>query len=303
MAKQNEPYTTDSYFGIDKRFETDSPFPISSSQLLNDPLARDHFITSSFRRNHPDVPTYVDNTKTVPITRSHLQRNAARIEALFIEERSRNPAFDAYLGARHFDDLSMEKLATYPRDSIGNLLYRFARANGYAPEFGKADPTERGNLSYFMQRISQTHDLEHLLGGFGFDYFGEQGAVWIRHAAYFRHLPAELAGYLNTTYTFIIMPMLTRTMTHYPQTQEALWDVINDAMMIGRTSEPLYLMTYDSVLHLSIPEAREALGWRNCVDRDVREAAIEWAEGIPVSIDPRRGEDLLQHKAACAEQL
>ena len=293
-----EDYSLESYFGTDKVFTTDSPFLVSSSQLLNDPLARDHFVTSSFRRNHPELPTYVDNTRTVPISKAHFARNAKRIEELMIAERRRNPAFDAYFEERHYDDLRMEKLATYPHDSVGNILYRFCKSNNYAPVLGTADSYDNSNFGFFMTRVGQTHDLEHLLAGFGFDYFGEQGAVWIRHAAYFRYLDPELAGYLNTTYLFIMIPMLTRTMLHYPQTQQALWDIISDAMAIGRTSEPIYLMKYDPVLHLSIPEAREALGYRNTVDRDVRAEATVWAEGIAAALDPRLGEDIPRTEAA-----
>jgi hypothetical protein len=114
----------------------------------------------------------------------------------------------------------------------------------------------------------------------------------MRHASYFRHLSPELAGVVNETYAFLLVPQVMRTMLHYPSTMETMWDTINQGVRVGRASEPIFMMKYEPVLHLNIPEARAVLGYREAVDLDGRAAADIWAEGCKLPLDPRRGEDL-----------
>lgn len=57
--------------------------------------------------------------------------------------------------------------------------------------------------------------------------------------------------------------------------------------MVGRQSEPMFLMKYEPVLHLSVAEAREALGFSGVAEMDVKQDADIWVEYVARAIDPR----------------
>jgi ubiquinone biosynthesis protein COQ4 len=276
-----------------KEFFTDSPVPISSSMWLNDPRIRDFVAKHSLRRNHKDFPQTVEITEIVPILRDYQKHGTGFVEAMFTEERKNNAALDAWFDEGFTSSLNLETLKGYPHGSVGNIFYRYLIANDFVPEFAGV-PIGSPQMDYFYKRLSQQHDLEHILGGFGFEYLGEQGVTWMRHAAYHRHLSPGLAGVLNITYAFLLAPSILRTMLHYPQTFETLWDVINQGVAVGRASDPIFMMKYEPVLHLAPADAREQLGYRSVVEMRVKAMADIWADNGKTAIDPRLEDETRQ---------
>jgi ubiquinone biosynthesis protein Coq4 len=273
-------------------FTSDSPFLVSSSSWLNDPVARDFVAKHALRRNHVGVPTTYDITECLPIVSEFFKKNIFKIESLFAEERAKNPALDEWLNERFISNLTIENLEKYPKGSVGNIFYRYMVLNKFKPDFTAGEQVGQTQFEYFYKRLSQQHDLEHIVGGFGFHWLGEIGVTYMRVGAYFRHLSPELAGLLNTTYAFLLGPLSMRTWLHYPETFNAYYDVVQLGMDVGRRSEPIFMMKYEPVLHLSVEEAREALGYRGVVELDVRKEAEIWGEKVPVAIDPRLQDDL-----------
>lgn len=269
-----------------KEFYTDSPMPISSSMWLNDPRIRDFVSKHSLRRNHKDVPITVELPEIIPVLMEFQKHGTAFVEAMFTEERKNNAALDAWFEEGFVSNLNLESLKGYPHGSVGNIFYRYLIANNFVPEFAGV-PVGSAQLDYFTKRLSQQHDLEHILGGFGFEYIGEQAVTWMRHAAYHRHLSPGLAGILNTTYAFLLCPLIMRTMLHYPQTFETVWDAINQGVAVGRASEPVFMMKYEPILHLAPAEAREQLGYRSVKELRIKAVADIWGEGVKTAIDPR----------------
>lgn len=272
--------------------QTDSPFLVSSSWWLSDPRAREIIAKHSLRRNHKDVPPTYEITDVTPIVRDFFIQHIAEVEELFVAERKINKALDAWFEERHVSKFTLDDLKACPRDSVGNLVYRYVMANNYVVEFAADAPLTPTHIDFFVKRLSQQHDFEHILGGFSFDYLGEQGVTFMRHFSYFKHLSPKLAGYVNTVYTLLLNPQQIRTMLHYPEAMNSYWDNVQQAMIVGRTSEPIFMMKYEPVLHLPVAEARKVLGYRNVVELEYRDVANLWAENAKIAIDPRRGEDL-----------
>ncbi len=292
----NKEYDNKEYFtrGM-KGFTTESPFPISSSFWLDDPRVRDYVAKHSLRRNHPDVPITVEIPEAADILAPYRMQLVGQLEELIARERQTNKALDAWFEERFLSNLTVDTLKDYPKDSVGNIFYRYLIANDFVPEFapGPCGPTQ---FEYFSKRLSQCHDLEHILGGLGFEYIGEQGVTWMRHAAYFRHLPPQLAGLLNinSQYAFLLSPLILRTMLHYPEAMETVWDCINQGVAVGRASAPIYMMKYEPILHLPVEEARLQLGYRGVVEQRIKPMADIWAAQCKTAIDPRIGEDMKQ---------
>lgn len=283
-----EPMTKD-YFrrGLREDFTTESPWLVSSSRWLNDPRFREYVSKHSLRRNHRDAPITMELPDIVPILEDHQRRDADYIEAVFTAERRRNPAFDAWLSEGFVSTYTIEDLRQHPPGSCGDLLRGYLELNGYEIAF----PNEHvgaPQFDYFQLRLTQQHDLEHILGGFAFDWIGELSATWLRYGSYQRHLGPELCGIVGELYAFLLAPSIMRTMLHYPQAFDEYWDSINQAMLVGRTSEPVFMMKYEPVLHLPPSEARKKLGYRNVVERDTQACSDVWSEGCPTAKDPRR---------------
>ena len=213
MGDSSERFDNKEYFvGGMPTFKTDSPFLVSSSSWLNNPIARDYVAKQALRKNHIDVPTTFDITECLPLVHAYYMENIAQIEGLFMAERKINPALDAWFEERFVSDMSNESLSQYPKGSVGNLLYRYVTLNGYKADFTEGQPLGQTQFEYFNKRLSQQHDLEHILGGWALHYLGEIGVTYMRVAAYFKYLSPELAGILNTTYTFLLGPLMMRTL-------------------------------------------------------------------------------------------
>ena len=68
----------------------------------------------------------------------------------------------------------VDTLLRLPADTLGGAYARHMKANGLRPDYYQ-DEAPRHRLHYLRLRIHQTHDLWHVLSGFGTDEFGEVG--------------------------------------------------------------------------------------------------------------------------------
>jgi ubiquinone biosynthesis protein COQ4 len=68
----------------------------------------------------------------------------------------------------------VDDLLRLPADTLGGAYARHMRANGLRPDFYE-EVAPRHRLHYLRLRMRQTHDIWHVLAGFGTDEFGEVG--------------------------------------------------------------------------------------------------------------------------------
>ncbi|MDX3886283.1 MAG: Coq4 family protein [Sphingomonas sp.] len=256
-----------------KPVATESSVLISSSRYLNDARVRDWVATHMLRRNGADVPTPSDSIQLVQILRE--VQDIDHINALFAAERKRNPALDAWFEEGFVSTFQLEDLKDYPPESVGGLFHAQLAGNDLqvdiVPRF-----TPRNDYEYFQLRAGQTHDLEHILGGGGFDFIGELVPYYMRLANLFVHLDAELAGELSAFSILGSTRILTRAVLHYPQTWLATLDAMERGAAVGRQSDPLFLMRYEDIFALTPGEAREKLGIRGVRIADTAAASAQW---------------------------
>jgi hypothetical protein len=77
-----------------------------------------------------------------------------------------------------------------------------------------------------------------------------------------------LAGLLNVQNTLLVMPGMTRTLLHYPGSFHAKWKLAEQGMLIGSTSDALFLPRYEDHLALTPAQARNMFGVRNVREVD-----------------------------------
>jgi ubiquinone biosynthesis protein COQ4 len=253
---------------------TQSSTLVSSSRYLDDPRLRDWVATHMLRRNGPDVPTPSDSIQLVMIMREI--QDIDHINALIAEERSRNPALDAWFAARFSSSFSRDDLAQYAPDTVGGIFYRQLVDNDLqvdiVPKF-----TPRNDYEYFQLRSGQVHDLEHILGGGGFDFIGELVPYYMRLTNLFVHLSPELAGELSAFSILGSTRIITRAVLHYPQTWLTVMETIERGARVGRESDPIYMMRYEDVFDMTPDAARAHLGIRGARLVDTSEASALWS--------------------------
>ena len=256
---------------------TDSSVLVSSSKYLNDPALRDWVATHMLRRSGQDRPSPSDSMTLVGIL-GRLQ-DKAEIEAMFTRERRKNPALDRWFEEKFISTYSRDDLGRNPPGSVGRIFYDYLCKGGFEVDLvARYEP--KTQLEYFNFRSGQTHDLEHIMGGAGFDYLGELIPYYMRLTNLFKVLSAELAGELSTFSILGSTRILTRCVLHYPQTWLTALETVERGARVGRASDAFFMARYENVFHLTPTEARAALGIREAVDVDTKPASDIWEEKV-----------------------
>lgn len=258
-----------------QRITTESTTLISSSDYLNEPRLRDWLATAFLRKSGKDSPTTHDAYKLYNILRDVF--DVDRIEALFTAERKRLPELDAWFDAGFSSSFSVEDLLANPEGSLGHIFGRYIRDNGFeidiVPRF-----VPRNQFEYFSLRSGQTHDLEHILLGGGFDILGELVPYWARLSNLPRFLDPELVGLINAGQVLGALRLICRTGLHYHSAFPAAMQAMRCGMTVGEQSGPYWMRRFEDVFHLPLGEARAALGIVGAVDLDTSAASLTWPE-------------------------
>ena len=258
--------------GIQK-IPTQSSVLVSSSKYLNDPRIRDWVSTHLLRRNGPDVPTPSDSIQLVQILRE--VQDIDHINDLIAAERQQNPELDAWFAERFVSDFSLEDLKAFGPDTVGGIFY--TQLSNNALDVNIVPPfTPRNDFEYFQLRAGQTHDLEHILGGGGFDFIGELVPYYMRLTNLFVHMSPELAGELSAFSIFGSTRIITRAVLHYPQTWLITQNAMERGAKVGRESKPIYMMKFEDVFAMTLDDAREALGVYGVEMVDTGPASAQW---------------------------
>lgn len=254
---------------------TESSTLVSSSPYLNDPRLREWIATAFLRRSGKDRPTSADAYSLHRILRDVL--DLGRIEELFTEQRRKWPELDRWFSEGFSSTFTVEELLDYPDKSLGHTFGRYLKDNNFqidiVPNF---EPSSQ--FEYYSLRSGQTHDLEHIVTGGNFDILGELVPYFVRLSNVPRYLDPELAGLVNTGQLLGAFRLLTRTGLHYHQAFLSALAACQAGMRVGEQSDPIFMMKYEDVFHLPIPEAREALGIHGAKQIDTGEASLSWEE-------------------------
>ena len=254
---------------------TDSTTLVSSSVYLNEPRLRDWLATAFLRKSGKDSPTTHDAYKLYGILQDVFDID--RIEALFTAERQRWPELDAWFAQGFSSSFSVADLLANPDGSFGHRFGKYICDNGFeidiVPRF-----VPRNQFEYFSLRSGQTHDLEHILTGGGFDILGELIPYFARLSNLPRFLDPELVGLINVGQVLGALRLISRTGLHYHSAFPAALAAMRCGMTVGDQSGPYWMRRFEDAFHLPLAEARAALGIVGAVDLDTRAASLTWEE-------------------------
>jgi len=259
---------------------TDSSVLISSSKYLNNPRLREWLAMICLRKNGADMPPQAEMHEFLGILDS--LRDYDAVEQMFTQERKVNPELDAWFREGFVSTYTIDDFSQYAPGSLGGIFYDQMHSGNYDIQITPwREP--KTQLEYYNLRSGQTHDFEHILCGGGFNFMGELVPYWYRltNVPKFMKNP-ELAAEVNLIHIFGSLRYTVRTMLHYPHDWPTCVNAIQRGMRVGQESDALFMKKLETVFHLPLGEAREALGVRSVVDVNTDREGAYWAERAPL---------------------
>ncbi|MCY7275381.1 MAG: ubiquinone biosynthesis protein [Phormidesmis sp. CAN_BIN44] len=136
---------------------------------------------------------------------------------------------DRYIPPAH----DLDTLLTLPPDSLGCIYAAQMKKTGFDPNL-HAGMTAKSDAEYVELRLSQTHDLWHIVTGFDTSLIGEIGL----QAFHLPQFPYPLA-------TMLVANSLIATTLREPEMLSSLLAAIAQGFQMGKTAKPLFAQKWE----------------------------------------------------------
>ena len=171
------------------------------------------------------------------------------------------------------------RMAAMPAGSFGRAYYDFmdrpnvADARAFAELAGIEKTCARlgwdGDVAWFMERMSHSHDLFHVLSGYGSDIAGEGAVIWFTYGQYPLPVLWGILGILAG-----VRPKVGWRRWHRYLLQ---------AYRRGQECSPLACADYERLFPLPLEEVRRQLGITPIEQAHPREGLIVDYMGVPAA--------------------
>ena len=153
---------------------------------------------------------------------------------LVAQHLNQDPACAALIRDRYIPPAhDLDTLLTLPPDSLGNIYAAQMKKTGFDPNL-HAGMTAKSDAEYVELRLSQTHDLWHIITGFDTDLIDEIGL----QAFHLPQFPYPLA-------TMLVATSLISTTLKEPEMLPKLLDAIAQGFQMGKTAKPLFAQKWE----------------------------------------------------------
>jgi ubiquinone biosynthesis protein COQ4 len=154
--------------------------------------------------------------------------------ALLARHLTQDPACAALICDRYIPPAhDLETLLTYPPDSLGYRYAAHLKKTGFDPNL-HAGMTAESDAHYVELRLSQTHDLWHVVTGFDTSVTGEIGL----QAFHLPQFPYPLGAML-------IANSLISSTVREPEGLPRLLDAIAQGFQMGKAAKPLFAQKWE----------------------------------------------------------
>jgi len=144
--------------------------------------------------------------------------------------------------------LDLEALGSLPPGTLGHVVARVLSSLGYDPDFARSRPTDTAER-WLTQRIATSHDIHHVVSGFGTVPEGEAGVLAI--TAVQIGYPAFVV--LNTAASF-------STFRLHPERHAAMSEAIARGGAIGLECAPFCVQRWEQGWDRPLADWRRELG-------------------------------------------
>jgi ubiquinone biosynthesis protein Coq4/drug/metabolite transporter (DMT)-like permease len=146
----------------------------------------------------------------------------------------------------HYD---VDALARMPADTLGGAYGRHMKANGLRPDFYE-DVKPRHRMHYLRLRMRQTHDIWHVLTGFGTDEFGEVGVQAFYFGQFTNGMAAMLAAAVLLKY--LLRGKFAELEKHF--------DAICQGYVNGKRAQPMLAVKWEELWGEKVETLRKRYG-------------------------------------------
>jgi ubiquinone biosynthesis protein COQ4 len=232
---------------------------ISSSKYLNNPYYRDAFMQQALRRvGHDLPPTYMVPLMIKAISETGDMAETMRALAL---EKAKNAEFAAWLDARQLTRYRAEDLQGYAEGTLGAEIRAFLQIPGMEMEFVDKGAEPRNDLEYLLKRRGLSHDIEHMVTGFGPNTAGEQALALANISVNSRYFSPTLAHFLSHGNIFVSAGGYMRTATHYHNVLPTYLDAMQKGIAAGLVlKKPLFMTVWEDYLDWQLEDIAADLG-------------------------------------------
>lgn len=278
------------YFnGAIKKISTESSVLVSSSKYLNHGEFRALISQEFLRRNGADLP----NTAYIPEVAQILMtlEDWPRIIGLFEEEKARLPRFREWCAKRSLADFKKEEVKDCAPGTLGEMLYDFMVNSGYELDIFYREIKVTDDLSYYLRQTALTHDIEHMVSGFGPNHGGEVALLTANMHSKVRYYHPELAAFFNRVQSYLKAKTIMKDGLHYPEAMVINLEAEFRGAEQGRNWKyPIQLADWRAMVDWQIADIREELGIT-----PVPEAGL-WADTNRLcnEDDPNYGQPMMQ---------
>lgn len=249
----------DYFNGAIRRVTTDSSVLVSSSKYLNDPDLRTLISQEMLRKNGPDVPT----TAYIPevAIRMGALTDQADLTKLLAEERVKNPDFAAWLDRRHLSDFKADELKDSRPDTLGAMIYDFLANSGFENDLFYRGMKIDSDFQYYQKERVFTHDIEHMVTGFGPNFCGEIALLSVNFQAFYSYFTPKLAHYFSNLSAYLYSKSMMKSVLHYPDVMPAFLEATRLGLeQGGRLKRPLLMTPWRDYIDFKLADLREELG-------------------------------------------
>jgi ubiquinone biosynthesis protein Coq4 len=213
-------------------------------------------------RKDPDTTTPEAAIVEMGFARSRLGRRFARWDEVARHLKSDPRTAGAMAARRPFGPIRLDELATCPAGSLGRVFAEHCRTRGIDPNLVHVPPDSE--IEWMLNHFYQTHDIWHVVTGWGNDLPGEVG-LGAFYAAQFGN-PA----FFGFMFAVVIANVVLRRAD-----LGQVFEPFSIGYRSGRQSEPLFGTDWDSLWDRPIEEvrARFAVDQRSIVGAGILAAA------------------------------
>ena len=248
------------YFnGRIQKVETESSVLVSSSKYLNSAELRALIAQEMLRRNGPDLP----NTAYIPevAEKMMMMEDFPRIMQLFEEEKARLPRFKEWCDNRALADFKKEDVKDCAPGTLGAALHDFMENSGYELDIFYREVQVVNDFTFYLRQTAVTHDIEHIVTGFGPNHGGEVALLTANMHSKVRYYHPELANFFNRIQTYLKAKTIMKDGLHYPEAMAINLEAEFKGAEQGRNWKfPIQLAPWRDWADWQIADIREELG-------------------------------------------
>jgi ubiquinone biosynthesis protein COQ4 len=254
------------YFnGAIKKLETESSTLISSSKYLNHAGLRALIAQEFLRRNGPDLP----NTAYIPEVAQilHELEDMPRLMELFEIEKARLPRFREWLENRSLSNFTIEQTKDCAPGTLGALIHDFMANSGYELDLFYREIQVVNDFTFYLRQTALTHDIEHMISGFGPTHGGEVALLAAGMHAKSVYFHPELASFFNRVAFYLKAKTVMKDGLFYPDAMKVHLEAEFLGAQQGRNwAYPLMLVDWRQYIDVQVEDIRRELNITPVID-------------------------------------